>query len=97
LKLAEASTDPKETALVSPIKKALTFLNETDKMPLGFRSFGAGSAGFPFGGFADYFDDWDDDNDEDDDEYYDDDYEPPQSQRARPTSQARKAKRRKRR
>jgi tetratricopeptide (TPR) repeat protein len=97
LKLAEASTDPNETALVSPIKKALTFLNETDKMPLGFRSFGAGSAGFPFGGFADYFDDWDDDNDEDDDEYYDDDYEPPQSQRARPTSQARKAKRRKRR
>ena len=64
MKLAEASTDPKENALVTPIKKSLTLLNEIDKMPFGFPSFGGGSSGFPFAGFADFFDDWDDDDDE---------------------------------
>jgi tetratricopeptide (TPR) repeat protein len=81
LKLAEASTDPKETALVDPVKKALTLLNEMNKMPLGFPSFGNGKAGFPFGAFADFFEDWDEDDEDDDDG----DFEP------RPTSSPRSA------
>ena len=51
LKLAEASTDPKETALVAPIKKALTLLNETDRIPFGLPFFGGGPSGFPLRGF----------------------------------------------
>jgi hypothetical protein len=93
LKLAEASTDPKETALVPPIKKALTLMNETDRMPLGFPAFGGGRDGFPFGGFADFFDDWDDDDDDDDD----DDFGPRPASSARPAPKARKPNGRKRR
>jgi hypothetical protein len=79
LKLAQASTDPKENALVTPIKKSLTLLSEMEKLPLGLPSFGGGSSGFPFAGFADFFDDFDDDDDDDDDGDGDDFYRRPAS------------------
>jgi hypothetical protein len=78
LKLAEASTDPKETALVDYIKKALTLLNEMDEMPIGFPSFRDGRPNIPFGAFTDFFEDWDEDDD-------DDEFEP------RPASSRRRA------
>jgi hypothetical protein len=69
LKLAEASTDPKETALVVSIKKALTLANEIDKMPIGFPSFRDRRPDMPFGAFTDFFEDWDEDEEDDDDEF----------------------------
>jgi tetratricopeptide (TPR) repeat protein len=72
MKLAEASTEPDETALLPQIKSALTLLNEMGSGLMGFPAFGNGPPGFPFPGpldeFLDYFDDdFDDDDDDDDD------------------------------
>ena len=69
LKLAEASTEPKETALVVSIKKALTLLNEMDRLPIGFPSFRDRGPDVPSGAFADFFEDWDEDCEDDDDEF----------------------------
>jgi hypothetical protein len=72
LNLAQASTDPKETALLPTIKNALTLINEISASPFGPTAFGGGGfpfafpgGGFPFG-FDDDFDDDDDDDDDDD-------------------------------
>jgi hypothetical protein len=89
LKLAEASTDPRETKLVIPIKKALTLLNEMTKMPFGFPSSRAGSPGFPFGAFSDFFEDWDEDDE--------DDFEPRPASTRRSASDTKKSNGRKRR
>jgi cation transport regulator ChaC len=73
-KLAESSTDRKETTLLPLIENALTLLNEIDTRTMGFPAFGNGPPGvpFPFSGpsddFFDFFDDdFDDDDDDDDD------------------------------
>jgi len=74
LKLAEASTVPKDTALLKEIKAALTMLNEVSERR--FRHFGFDDGPFPFpipredDEFGEFFDD---DFDEDDDEFDDDD------------------------
>ena len=69
--LAEASTEPDETALLPQIKSTLTLLNEMGAGRMGFPSFGDGPPGFPFPGpidqFFDFFDDEFDDDDDDDD------------------------------
>jgi hypothetical protein len=72
-KLAESSTEPKETALLPQIESALTLLNEMSSRSIGFPSFGNGPPGFPFPGPGDDFfeffdDDFDDDDDDDDDD-----------------------------
>jgi hypothetical protein len=68
LKLAEASTDPKETALLEPIRTQLSLLKEISERIGGLGGF----FGSPFGppGFEDLdFDDFDlDDEDDDDDD-----------------------------
>jgi len=72
LKLAEASTVPKETALLTPIKAALTFLNETSRRSFGYSSFGEGPVPIPDGN-GDFDEFFDDDFDEDEDDFLDDD------------------------
>ncbi|HEX3448980.1 MAG TPA: hypothetical protein VHS97_12040 [Isosphaeraceae bacterium] len=95
LKLAQASTDPKENVLVTPIKKSLTLLSEMEKLPLGLPSFGGSSSGFPFAGFADFFDDFDDDDDDDDDDGDDDDFYRRPASSPRPARGTKKPKGRK--
>jgi len=69
LKLAQASTDPKVTALLPTIRTQLSLFEEVAQRVGGFRSFfGGGPFGSPFGMDLD-FDDLDgDDDDFDDDE-----------------------------
>jgi hypothetical protein len=66
LKLAEASTEPKETELLPQIKESLTMLNEMSKRSM-FSPFFAGDGPFsmPFMDFDDDDDDYDDDDDDD--------------------------------
>ncbi len=72
-KLAESSTDPKETALLPQIESALTLLNEMSSRSMAFPAFGNGPRGFPFPGPGDdFFDFFDDDFDDDDDDDGDD-------------------------
>jgi hypothetical protein len=68
LKLAEASTEPKETELLPQIKDALTMLNEMSKRSMFSPFSGEGPFSMPFMDFDDF-----DDDDDDDDEYDDDD------------------------
>jgi hypothetical protein len=71
-KLAESSTEPRETSLLPQIESALTLLNEMSSRSIGFPAFGNGPSGFPFPGpgddFFDFFDDDFDDEDDDDDD-----------------------------
>ena len=73
LKLAEASSEPKETELLPQIKEVLTMLNELTKRATYSPFFGAGPFSMPSMDFDD--DDWDDD-DWDDDDDDDDDFHP---------------------
>jgi hypothetical protein len=97
--LAEASTEPDETALLPQIKSTLTLLNEMGAGRMGFPAFGNGPPGFPFPGsmeqFFDFFDDEFDDDEFDDDD--DDDPGPSPSARPRtPTGPAKKKSKSKR-
>ena len=90
-KLAESSTEPKETALRPQIESALTLLNEMGSRTMGLPAFGDGPKGFPFPGPGDnFFEFFDDDFDDDDDD--DDDSRPSPSARPRSPSKPRKAK-----
>jgi tetratricopeptide (TPR) repeat protein len=66
LKLAEASTEPKETELLPQIKDVLTMLNEVSKRSAFSSFFGEGPFSMPF---MDFDDDDDDDDFDDNDEY----------------------------
>jgi hypothetical protein len=71
MKLAEASTEPKEIALLPDIRKHLGMLSEISDR---FGRFSFGGGGGPFGpAFLDTLDFEDDDDDFDDDEFDDDD------------------------
>jgi len=74
LALAEASTVPKETALLKEIKAALTMLNEVSERRFRHFGFDDGPFPFPIPGEGDEFDEFfDDDFDEDENEWDDDD------------------------
>jgi tetratricopeptide (TPR) repeat protein len=68
LKLAEASSEPKETELLPEIKDVLTMLNEMSKSSMFSPFFGEGPFSMPF---MDFDDDDDDDYDDDDDDDFD--------------------------
>jgi tetratricopeptide (TPR) repeat protein len=67
LKLAEASTDPKVTALLPAIRTQLGMLGELSER--------FGRFGFPFGGGPSFFENLDFDDDFDDDDFDDDDFD----------------------
>src|SRR5262249_7763832 len=103
LKLAEASTDPKVTALLPAIRERLSMLDEVQQ---AMHHFGSPFGGLPFGpgpgpDFYDMFDDLDEDDDffEDDDEGDDGpftlDLAPPPSRGGRPGPKKPKGSRRK--
>jgi len=74
LALAEASTVPKETALLTQIKAALTMLNEVSERRCRHSGFDDGPFPFPIPGEDDEWGEFfDDDFDEDEDEFDDDD------------------------
>ncbi len=101
LKLAQASTMPREAALLPPIQSALTLVNEMTAGPMGMPAFGDAGFPFPFSfpgggfgpfGFPDDFDDdaWDEDDDDDDD---DDGFFPDWSPSPRPSAPRKTGKR----
>ena len=97
LALAEASTQPEETALLPQIKSALTLLNEMGSGRMGFPFFGNGPPGFPIPGPIDQLFDFFDDEFDDEDDEVDDDLGPSLPARPRsPTGPAKKKSRTKR-
>ena len=95
-KLAEASTEPKEIALLPKIKNALTLLNEISARSRGLPSFGNGSSGFPFPGPGDDFFEFIDDDFDDDEDDFDDDEDSGPSTSWMPSSPSKPKKRKKR-
>jgi len=75
LELAEASTVPKENALLAPIKSALTMLNEMSSRRFGHPAFDDGPFPFPIPGSDDELDEFFFDEDEFDEDDFDDDDE----------------------
>jgi len=73
LELAEATTVPKERALLPSIKAALTMLNEVNARGFGHPAFGDGPFPFPIPGSDDELDEFFFDDDEFDEDDFDDD------------------------
>jgi tetratricopeptide (TPR) repeat protein len=93
LKLAEASTDPKETALLPTIRTQLSLLKEMSERLGGLGGFFGGPFGpSPFGGLD--FDDFDDFGLDDDEDFDDEDFFPsPAPARRRAKKRASRKKR----
>ena len=100
LKLAEASTDPKVTALLPMIRERLSLLDEVQQAmghfgsPFGGMPFGPGPGPDFYDMFDDDFDD-EDDFDDDEDEPFTLDFGPPPSRGRRQGPQTPKGSRRK--